>query len=364
MIDAVVPSLLSRYIARRLLASILFTYAVIFTLLFLVDFIDLLQDAGIGSRVSIVDLVSIGLQRTPLMAEEIFPFTVLFAAIAAFVTLSRKLELVVARATGVSVWQMLAPALLTAALLGMTVTAVYNPVSTWLKERAGEQRAELFSNWKDSQGGLKWIRQQGFDDSSIIRASESAARGQTLTGVTAFIFDRNGSFKERVDAGRAELREGFWEMRGARVTRYGAPPESLDIYRLNTNLTLEQVAETIAAPETISFWQLPGVIAQWQQSGIRTDKFKLQYQTLIARPLLYVSMVLIAAAVSLGFTRLGGVPRAILGGVIAGFVLFVGSEMAGDLGAAGFITPLIAAWSPPIVGVLLSVTVLLYQEDG
>ncbi|BCJ90855.1 LPS export ABC transporter permease LptG [Terrihabitans soli] len=361
--DATMPPILSRYIARRLITSILFTYAVIFTLLFLVDFIDLLQEAGVGSKVSVFDIVLLSLQRTPLMTEEIFPFTVLFASIAAFVTLSRKLELVVARATGVSIWQMLAPALLTAALLGMAVTAIYNPASTWLKENAGNRRAELYSDWKDS-GGPKWIRQQGFDDSSIIRASESANRGHTLTGVTAFIFDRNGSLKERVDATHAEFREGFWEMRGARVTRYGSPPESLDIYRLNTNLTSEQVAETIAAPETISFWQLPAVIAQWQQSGIRTDKFQLQYQTLIARPLLYVSMVLIAAAVSLGFTRLGGVPRAILGGVIAGFVLYVGSEMAGDLGAAGFITPLIAAWSPPIVGVLLSVTVLLYQEDG
>jgi lipopolysaccharide export system permease protein len=363
MIDAAMPSLLSRYIARRLLSSILFAYAVIFTLLFLVDFVDLLQESGSGSRASILDLILIGLQRTPLMAEEIFPFTVLFAAIAAFVSLSRKLELVVARATGVSIWQMLAPALLTAGLLGMGVTAIYNPASTWLKERAGDRRAELFMNWKDN-AGTKWIRQQGFDDSSILRASESADHGRTLTGVTAFVFDKAGALKERIDASRAQFREGFWEMRGARVTRHGSPPESLDIFRLNSNLTEEQVAETIAAPETISFWDLPRVIAQWQASGIRTDKFQLQYQTLIARPLLYVSMVLIAAAVSLGFTRLGGVPRAILGGVIAGFVLYVGSEMAGDLGAAGFITPVVAAWSPSIVGVLLSVTVLLYQEDG
>ena len=79
--NATMPPLLSRYIARRLLASIVFTYVVIFTLLFLVEFIDLLQDAGVGSRVSIIDLVSIGLQCTPLIAEEIFPFTVLFASI-------------------------------------------------------------------------------------------------------------------------------------------------------------------------------------------------------------------------------------------------------------------------------------------
>ncbi len=45
-------------------------------------------------------------------------------------------------------------------------------------------------------------------------------------------------------------------------------------------------------------------------------------------------------------------------------MLYVGGEMAGDLGAAGFITPVVAAWAPSIVGGLLSVTVLLYQEDG
>ncbi len=363
MIGAAMPSLLSRYIARRLLMSILVAYLVIFTLLFLIDFVDLLQDVGTSSKASIFDIVFLGLLRAPHSAEEIFPFIVLFAAIAAFITLSRKLELVVARATGVSIWQMLTPAVVTAAVLGLSVTAAYNPASTWLKDRASDRRSELFSEWKDSSGP-KWIRQQGFDDSSVIRASESADRGHTLMGVTAFVFDRAGALKERVDASRAEFRSGFWEMRGARVTRYGAAPESLDIYRLNTNLTAEQVTETIASGDGISFWQLPGAIAQWQKSGIRTDKFRLRYQTLIARPLLYVSMVLIAATVSLGFTRLGGVQRAILGGVIAGFVLYVGSEMAGDLGAAGFITPLVAAWSPPIVGVLLSVTVLLYQEDG
>ena len=150
----------------------------------------------------------------------------------------------------------------------------------------------------------------------------------------------------------------------ARVLRPGMAPESHPVYRLSTNLTPDQVAETVTSPETISFWELPRIISQWEASGIDTRKFRLQYQSLIARPALFATMVLIAVAVSLGLTRLGGVSRAILGGVIAGFVLYVGGEMAGDLGAAGVITPTVAAWAPPIFGVLMSVTVLLYREDG
>lgn len=189
-------------------------------------------------------------------------------------------------------------------------------------------------------------------------------RGRTLTGVTAFVFSSSGAFEERIDAPRAVLGPGYWELSSARVIRQGVPPESHALYRLSTTLSSDQVADSVASPKSISFWQLPKVIAQWDNSGVRTERFRLRYQNLMARPAIYVTMVLIAATVALGFARLGGVSRAILGGISAGFVLYVAGEMAGDLGAAGFITPLVAAWLPPIAGVLLSVTVLLHQEDG
>jgi len=75
-------------------------------------------------------------------------------------------------------------------------------------------------------------------------------------------------------------------------------------------------------------------------------------------------MILIAATVSLRFFRSGGISRVILIGVTAGFVLYVLAKLAEDFGAAGFVWPSVAAWTPAIVGALTSVTVLLYQEDG
>ena len=57
-----------------------------------------------------------------MLAEQIFPFAVLFGSMAALLQLSRKLELVVARAAGVSAWQFLQPGVLVAAAVGAVVS--------------------------------------------------------------------------------------------------------------------------------------------------------------------------------------------------------------------------------------------------
>jgi len=76
------------------------------------------------------------------------------------------------------------------------------------------------------------------------------------------------------------------------------------------------------------------------------------------------AMVLIAATVSLRFARFGGIGWMILGGIGAGFVLYVVTKVAKDLGNAGLVDPSAAAWSPAVIGMLIGFSVLLNQEDG
>ena len=54
----------------------------------------------------------------------------------------------------------------------------------------------------------------------------------------------------------------------------------------------------------------------------------------------------------------------VLGGVAAGFMLYVATEVMRDLGSAGLVGPTVAAWFPGVVGSLLGTLALLYQEDG
>jgi lipopolysaccharide export system permease protein len=75
-------------------------------------------------------------------------------------------------------------------------------------------------------------------------------------------------------------------------------------------------------------------------------------------------MVLIAAIVSLRFSRSNELGNMILAGVGVGFMLYVISKIAWDLGSGGIVPPPLAAWLPAIVTILMGATVLLHLEDG
>jgi len=148
------------------------------------------------------------------------------------------------------------------------------------------------------------------------------------------------------------------------VFTLGGKPVAMPEYRLKTSLTPEQVHESFATPETVSFWELPMYITIADHAGLVAAGYRLQFQKLIARPFMLAAMVLLAASVSLRFFRFGGVQKMVLGGMASGFLLYVLSKMTEDLSKAELMHPVTAAWLPVLVGGLTGIVALLYQEDG
>ena len=100
---------LSFYLAKNFLRNTVFVFLVFFFLIALVDMLELSRRTARIEDVSFLDVFSIVMLRAPVLSENIVPFAVLFGASASLLLLSKRLELVVARASGVSVWQFLAP---------------------------------------------------------------------------------------------------------------------------------------------------------------------------------------------------------------------------------------------------------------
>ena len=361
----IVFSTLGRYLALHFLRNVGAVFAVLFVIIYLGDFVELLRRASDAQRASAGLLAYLALLRTPTIAEQVLPFAVLGGTMFAFVGLSRRLELVVVRSAGVSVWQFLAPPMLLVLLIGIGATTLYNPMSASLKQKASQIETRIFgrSTRADADSSM-WIRQRSLEGQSILRAERSSDGGSRLSGVTAFVYDPKGRFLERVEAQRANLEPGVWTLMDARVFKPGADPAMTPNYRLGTSLTPEQVTQSFVHPASVSFWKLPEISRRTEAAGLDAAKYSLQFQTLMARPLLLLAMVLIAATVSLRFFRFGGIGQMVSGGVGAGFVLYVATKLTGDLGGAGLLSAPVAAWAPAIVGSMLGTLVLLHQEDG
>ena len=359
---------LSRYFGMRFLKSVIGTFFGVVALAAMIDYVELLRRSSDWPKATAWIIAEISLFRVPQLSERIMPFAVLVGAMSCYLALSRRLELVVARAAGVSAWQFVAPAMIAAFLFGTVATTVYNPLAAVLHERSKRLEAEMMgevpaSAMRESSSGF-WVRQKSEDGSAIINAKSSREQGAQLGGVTVYAFDNSGQFRERIEAKSAVLERGFWRIEDARVYASGNPPVIHDTYRLGTSLTPEQVRESFATPETVPFWQLPFYIEMADRAGLSASGYRLQYQQLLSRPFLLAAMVLLAASVSLRFFRFGGVQKMVLGGISAGFLLFVLSKFTEDMSKSELLSPVMAAWIPVLVGSLTGFVVLLHQEDG
>ncbi len=362
------PRTLRRYIAVRFLIAVLGTFGLCAVLIFMIDIVELLRQAGKFGRVPSLRIAVMALLRLPAYTEFLMPFAVLAGTIGALLVLNRKSELTVMRAGGMSAWQFLRPGLTVAFLVGVVSVAAYNPLAAWARVESERMFADAFG--REMVGLLKndgsgaWLRQDGADGPSVMNAGAVLEQGRRLARVTAFKFKADGGFVEWLEAESAILREKHWEMQNVLVSRQGRESERTTTYKLSTHLTPERVADAIGSALISSVWQLPTLIEVAEKAGLPTYRFQVQLEQLLVRPFLLVAMVLLGATVSLRSFRSGGIQTMVVTGMLGGFSFFLLSEISRQIGAAGLAPPRLAVWVPVGVVLCVSALVLLRQEDG
>ena len=362
------PRTLRRYVAKRFLVAILGAFTVCAALIFMIDMVELLRLSRRATDISILTVLWIALLRLPAYTEILLAFAVLVGGIGALLSLNRKSELIVMRAGGMSVWQFLRPGLVVTLVLGIFAVTVYNPLAATARSEAERRVAAAFGRSEmgllASSGEESWLRQDGTDGQSVMSARATADQGLSLAGVIVYQFDSSGRFVERIDAERASLNDGYWELQKAVVSRPGRESENFDAYTVSTYLTRERVGEALGSEIAVSLWQLPALIEVAERAGLSAARYKMQYALLMSRPMLLMAMVILAATVSLRSFRSGGIQTMVIMGMVGGIGFFLLTEVSRQIGVAGLVSATTAVWVPIGLAFLVALTVLLHQEDG
>ncbi len=358
---------LSRYFFTRYVVITAWFFLGVFLLVFLVDFTELSRRLSEVSGASMGAIAAVSALRVPMIMQQTVPFVGLFSAMTTLVSLNRKYELVVARAAGISAWQILTPACFGALLFGVLTVAVLNPIAAngLLHSESWESGLRSGNASRVSSFGPPWLRQRTSTEGETIIGARAVLNGGTeLVDAVFLSIDADGNLTERRDAALALLKDGYWELSEIRRFKEGEHLPPLATERVPTTLKPEYVQERLARPETVPFYELPEKVEVARSFGLRADAFAMQLHSLIALPFLLVAMTVIAATVSMRFARMGQSATLILGGVVAGFLLYVVSVLVRAFGNAGFVPPVVAAWVPVVVAMFFGVTFLLYKEDG
>ncbi|MHA3913397.1 LPS export ABC transporter permease LptG [Halovulum sp. GXIMD14793] len=362
-----------RYITLRFLSRVLIVSALILGLVLLLTMIDnMSRAAAVGRGTDFA--AKLTLTQAPATLSKVFPLVLMLASLWTFLGLSRSSELVILRAAGVSALRFLLFPLIAAILLGGIAVTVFNPVVAVTTQAHSALRDEMSrgsGNVLSLSEDALWLRQGGDDGQTVIEARRVSADGLILFGVRMHRFNTENTLTSRIEARSAALSDGVWVLRG--VTRWDLSPgddgrlrqpEQLPELRLPTDLSQERILDTFASPEAVSIWEMPEFIQSLENAGFSAQRHRVFFHTELARPALFAAMVLIGAAFALRNVRFGQTGVMVLMAVFSGFLLYFFKDLTESLGNAGSVPSVLAAWTPPMVAILLSITILLHLEDG
>jgi len=289
------------------------------------------------------------------------PVTVLVGAIIALLEFQSHREFVVMKAAGMSIWRIMFGPVIFMALFGVLVTFAIETVSTRINRDINPTPPGLGGGVARSTSDI-WLEQNGADGQYFIQAESARNKGRILYNVTVFPITKSDI--ARIKAARADFTDAKWRFSKVKLTYRDASIATKNFLELKTRSTVSDLRLIVGSTEDFTYFELldalrAGVSDPVIRSAAATRLFKLT-----ALPMLLVGSLLIAFAFTAGYRRNNAYGVAIIYGIMAGFVVFVITEMADRAGSSGVLQPILATWGPAVVSVLIGLSVLLKKEDG
>ncbi len=239
------------YLGRQFILWFLAVTFLFIALIFMIDMIELLRRSSGKPAVTFDLVLTMAAMKLPLLTQVTMPFAILFAGMMSFWRINRSSELVSIRAAGVSIWQIMAPALVIALLIGVFRLAALNPVASVMYAR-WQQLESRYLKGRSSFMALSntgiWLRQMDEGGQTVIHAASVSPNKLLLHRVMVLLYKGQDRFSSRIDAKTAMLKKGYWELRDVSLFSPETGTRKLAVYRLKSDLTLNKIQESFSSP--------------------------------------------------------------------------------------------------------------------
>lgn len=376
--------IITRYIAGRTLRGILLSFLVVTAVIMLVDFVEATRNIGDNGSLSLLKIAGLTLLKIPQLIEETIPFVVLFGVMSTLYGLNKRSELVVLRASGISAWKFLRPAVFVSAAIGVIWSLLLNPFAAKSMDHYQNILSRAASDQIDkaapadpsfARGHDIWLREGNSKQQIVVHGKQSRANPAFIKDSTFYFYNVSEKglgetrFSHRIDAESAVLKAGYWQLRNMTENMAdGSDDTGKTLYAqfasLPTRIQLSELRETNKISNKTSFWQLPSEISRAEAAGFSNVSLRMQWHRLLALPLTLIAMTVIAAGVSMRNVRAGGGIRLMLAGGLTGFAVYFSNTIMSAFGEAQSLPIATAAWSVPSLVLLIGLAYLARIEDG
>jgi LPS export ABC transporter permease LptG len=351
---------LDEYVLRLYAANFLLSLGSLALLLLVFAFFDLISDI-VRNQTPFIIVGEYLFNLIPNIVSTVTPLCSLLAVLITFGSLNRSSELTAMKATGISLYRVLAPILVLAAILATALFGFDEYYLPGANRRQEQLRAEI--KGKPAQTfllpGRKWISGQTTNAGEPARIFYYQAFDQVrdvFANLTVFEFDpQTFTLQRRIFAQNVRwdpavnrwIFDNGWQrtFSGKFITSYQPFPVATfpEIREQPGYFTKEDKAS-----DEMSYGELETYIADLRQSGFDTIKLRVQLDNKLSVPAITLVMAILAVPFAVSMGKRGGLVgiATAIGVAIAYWVV---ADVFSSMGNVNSLPPLLAAWSPDLL---------------
>jgi lipopolysaccharide export system permease protein len=345
-------STLDRYISREFIKLFFLIIVSLVGLYLVVDFFERIR-MFLSNHATFLQIFSYFTFQIPMSVSLMLPVSVLLASLLTFGILSKNSEIIAMKANGVSLYRSSFPIIIIALILCFLAFFLNEFVTPYANQKAKHiklvevQKREKLGFFKQNQ---IWFRSKD----GIYNFNIFDPKTATLKGIKINYLNREMSLIKRIDAKRAQWKDGTWIFYDVLITRFSpgklpaierAKSQIIDLPEKPSDFTIVQ-----KDTEEMGYFELRKYIKNIQSEGYDAVQYMAVMHGKIAFSLVSIILAVIGVSFSLRKSeRSGGISQSIAVGIIIGFSYWIVYAFSLSLGRSGTVPPLLSAWATNIL---------------
>ena len=339
---------IDRYLYRTVLVYTAMAMAVLLTLSALFVFISQQKDIGVGSY-GTGDAFLFTMLNLPQQAFEMLPIGALIGALMGLGTLASGSELVVTRASGVSVWRIAWPVGLAGLTLALIMYGIGEYAAPPLAQFAKrEKTTDKLADVSFAGSSSAWVK-----DGNLILRVQTGEVDRAFGGVSLFKLDGPTKLLSIQRAARISVADpGRWSLHNVATTRFsGDHIDSSLVSETTMQSTVNPEFLGLAAtdPQLLTLRGLASYIEHLRRNSLETASYEIGYWSRIARLFAVIVVTLLALPFVFGPLRTTGAGTRTVIGVMLGVLFFLVNRTIENGGQLYGLNPAVVGWLPTAV---------------
>jgi len=338
---------LDRYLYRTVLVYTAMAMAVLLTLGALFLFITQQNDIGVGSY-GAADAFVFTMLNLPQSAFELLPIGALIGALMGLGHLASGSELVVTRASGVSVWRIAWPVGLAGLTLALVMYGIGNYAAPPLAQFAKrEKTTEKLADVSFAGSSSAWVK-----EGNLILRVQTGEVDRAFGGVSLFQLDGPTKLRSIQRAERISVADpGRWRLHNVATSRFGDDRVTGGVVSettMQSTVNPEFLGLAATDPQMLTLHGLAAYIDHLRRNSLDTASYEIGYWSRIARLFAVIIVTLLALPFVFGPLRTTGAGTRTVIGVMLGVVFFLITRTIENGGHLFGLNPALVGWLPTV----------------